>query len=181
MHRIEAYVRLGIIFVAIISVLYLPILFKLKKKGISPIRQISYIGFICSIFLIIFATILFTPINFHPETHILNLIPFNWNEIGFYQFVVEKIPNIILFIPLGFFVPVISKSKRKLYKTTIIVFLVTFGVEFLQYFIGRSSDIDDVITNLIGGIIGYLIFKIMTQLFGKTKLWNNLITSHKDK
>lgn len=32
MHRIEAYIRLGLIFVVIISILYLPILFKLKKK-----------------------------------------------------------------------------------------------------------------------------------------------------
>lgn len=54
MHRIETYIRLGLIFVVII---YLPILFKLKKKGISPTRQVSYIGLVCSIFLIVFATI----------------------------------------------------------------------------------------------------------------------------
>ena len=53
MHRIEAYIRLGLIFVVIISILYLPILFKLKKKGISPTRQVSYIGLVCSIFLIL--------------------------------------------------------------------------------------------------------------------------------
>lgn len=56
MHRIETYIRLGLIFVVII---YLPILFKLKKKGISPTRQVSYIGLVCSIFLIVFATMLF--------------------------------------------------------------------------------------------------------------------------
>lgn len=50
MHRIETYIRLGLIFVVII---YLPILFKLKKKGISPTRQVSYIGLVCSIFLIV--------------------------------------------------------------------------------------------------------------------------------
>ena len=81
MHRIEAYIRLGLIFVVIISILYLPILFKLKKKGISPTRQVSYIGLVCSIFLIVFATMLFMPISFN-STHTLNIIPFNWNEIG---------------------------------------------------------------------------------------------------
>ena len=45
------------------------------------------------------------PITFKPETHILNLIPFNLQEIGIEQFLIEKIPNIILFIPLGFFLP----------------------------------------------------------------------------
>ena len=175
MHRIEAYFRLAIIFIIIISILYLPILFKLKKKGISPIRQISYIGLGASIFLIIFATILFMPITFKPETHILNLIPFNLQEIGIEQFLIEKIPNIILFIPLGFFLPAVFKSNRKAYKTILIIFAITFGIEFFQYFIGRSSDIDDIITNLLGGIIGFIVFKLMNSLLGKTKFWNKFI------
>ena len=175
MHRIEAYFRLAIIFIIIISILYLPILFKLKKKGISPIRQISYIGLGASIFLIIFATILFMPITFKPETHILNLIPFNLQEIGIEQFLIEKIPNIILFIPLGFFLPAVFKSNRKAYKTILITFALTFGVEFFQYFIGRSSDIDDIITNLLGGIIGFIVFKLLNSFLEKTKFWNKFI------
>ncbi len=54
---------------------------------------------------------------------------------------------------------------RKLYRMVLIVFLVTFSVEFFQYFIGRLSDIDDIITNLLGDIIGYGIFKILNYLF----------------
>lgn len=175
MHRIEAYFRLAIIFIIIISILYLPILLKLKKKGISPIRQISYIGLGASVFLIIFATILFTPITFEPETHILNLIPFNLQEIGIEQFLIEKIPNIILFIPLGFFLPVVFKSNRKAYKTILITFALTFGIEFFQYFIGRLSDIDDIITNLLGGIIGFIVFKLLDRFLKKTTFWNKLI------
>ena len=115
MHRIEAYVRLAIIFIIIISIVYLPILFELKKKGKTVIRQMSYIGLICSIFLIIFATCLFMPINFHSEAHIINLKPFNWigNTDSFDKFVVEKIPNIMLFIPLGFFIPAVFKKNEK--------------------------------------------------------------------
>ncbi len=175
MHRIEAYFRLGIIFIIIISILYLPILFKLKKKGISAIRQISYIGLGASVFLIIFATILFTPITFEPETHVLNVIPFNMQEIGMEQFLIEKIPNIILFIPLGFFLPVVFKSNRKAYKTILVTFALTFGVEIFQYFIGRSSDIDDIMTNLLGGMIGFIVFKLLNSFLKKTTFWNKLI------
>ena len=115
------------------------------------------------------------PITFKPETHILNLIPFNLQEIGIEQFLIEKIPNIILFIPLGFFLPAVFKSNRKAYKTILIIFAITFGIEFFQYFIGRSSDIDDIITNLLGGIIGFIVFKLMNSLLGKTKFWNKFI------
>ena len=121
MHWIEAYIRLGLIFVVIISILYLPILFKLKKKGISPTRQVSYIGLVCSIFLIVFATMLFMLISF-DSTHTLNIIPFNWNEIRLYQFVVEKIPNILLFIPFGF---VISRTVKILYFGIWLVEMIT--------------------------------------------------------
>lgn len=177
MHRIEAYIRLALIFIVIISVLYLPILVYLKKKGKSVIRQLGYIGLICSIFLIIFATILFVPITFHPEEYILNIKPFNWigNIDSFQQVLVEKVPNIMLFIPLGFFIPIVLKNKRKLYKTTLIAFGITFSVEFFQYFIGRSSDIDDIITNLLGAIIGYAIFKILNHFLEQKKWWKKLI------
>lgn len=180
LHRIEAYVRLALIFIVIISILYLPILVILKKKGKSVIRQLSYIGLICSIFLIIFATILFVPITFQPEAYILNIQPFNWigGTDSFQQVVVEKVPNIMLFIPLGFFIPIVLKSKRKLYKTSLICFCVTFGVEFFQYFIGRSSDIDDIITNLLGAIIGYMIFKACNYFLEHKKWWNEFIMNN---
>ena len=88
---------------------------------------------------------------------------------------IEKIPKIILFIPLGFFLPVVFKSNRKAYKTILITFALTFGIEFFQYFIGRSSDIDDIITNLLGGIIGFIVFKLLDRFLKKTTFWNKLI------
>ena len=177
MHRIEAYFRLAIIFIVVICILYLPILLKLEKKGISVFRQFGYLGLFCTIFIIIFATILFVPITFQPEQHILNLIPFNWvnEQESTQQFLVEVIPNIIIFIPLGLFIPIVFINKRKLYRTAIIVFILTFCIESFQYFIGRSCDINDIIANLSGGIIGYLIFKILNQVAKKRNCWNKLI------
>lgn len=173
MHRIEAYSRLAIIFIVIISVCYLPILLVLKKKGKSVIRQISYMGLFCAAFLIIFATILFVPITLHPEQYILNLKPFGWigTVDSVQQFVVEKVPNIMLFMPLGFFIPVVFQNRRRLYKTALIAFALTFGVEFVQYFIGRSADIDDIITNLFGAIFGYFIFLVCGILWRNRSWW----------
>lgn len=177
MHRIEAYIRLALIFIVIISILYLPILLILKKKRISVVRQISYLGLICSAFLIIFATILFVPINFEPEQYSLNLIPLKW--IGsiekIQEVIVEKMANILLFIPFGCFLPIVYKSKRKIYQTAFISFSITFCIEFFQYFIGRSSDIDDVITNFLGALIGYGIFKVLHIFAKEKKWWNQLL------
>lgn len=126
-----------------------------------------------TIISVLYLPILFMPITFTPETHTLNLVPFNFTD--FNQFVVEKVPNIMLFIPLGFFMPIVFKSTRKFYKTVLISFAITFSIEFFQYFIGRSSDIDDIITNLLGAIIGYVIFFITNKMFKNQKWWNKLI------
>lgn len=81
----------------------------------------------------------------------------------------------MLFIPLGLFIPIVLKNKRKVYKTAIITLGITFSVEFFQYFIGRSSDIDDIITNFLGAIIGYTIFKLLNNLLKQEKWWNEFI------
>lgn len=174
MHRIQAYITLAIILIGGIVILYLPLLFYLKKQGISMIRQVSYLGLICSLFLIIFATLLFVPMNF--KNHTINLIPFLWlkEDIAFQQMLIEKIPNIILFIPLGFFLPLVFKKLRSLSQILIYSFLVTFSVETIQYFIGRSCDIDDIITNLIGAILGYLIYVMMEKYFHHNKFWQKM-------
>lgn len=178
MHRIQAHITLAVIFIIGITILYLPIMVKLKNKGKSIIRQVGYLGLFCSLFLIVFATILFVPISLHPEHYILNLIPFNWifeeeNVINY--FIVEIVPNIMMFIPLGVFVPVVFKDKMDIIKTLIIIFVVTFSVEFVQYFIGRSSDINDIITNLLGGLVGYGLFKFSNNLFIDKKWWRQFI------
>ena len=178
MHRIEAYITLAIIFIVAIFILYLPILFLLRKKGINVMRQLGCLALFCSIMLIAFATIFFVfPISFSPAQYVLNVTPFQWlNEINpVKMFITEVIPNIMMFIPLGIFMPVVFRKMRKFYATACTAFFVTFGVEFFQYFIGRSSDIDDIIANLTGGIIGYGIFKISNQLFQNKIFWNNLL------
>lgn len=174
MHRIEAYIRLAIIFIIILNILALPFLLHFKKKGISITRQMSYLGLIYSIFLIVFATILFVPITLHPSKHILNIKPFNWlKEKNFIELATtEKLPNIMLFIPFGFFLPLTFQNKRKLSKTVFISLIITFSVEFIQYFIGRSSDIDDIIMNLLGAIIGYIIFKVINNFLSKKNIIN---------
>ncbi|SHF70385.1 Glycopeptide antibiotics resistance protein [Bittarella massiliensis (ex Durand et al. 2017)] len=177
MHRMEAYFRLALIFTAMLAILYLPVLFYLKKRGKSIPRQVGYLGLICSLFLIAFATIFFTPITFQPETHTLNLIPFVWLGTGddLYPLIVEKIPNVLLFIPLGFFLPAVFKGLRRFSKVALVAFLTTFSIEFLQFFIGRSSDIDDVIANFLGGVIGYLAFRLCDRLFRSRRGWNSLL------
>jgi VanZ family protein len=68
--------------------------------------------------------------------------------------------NIILFIPLGFFLYLALRHLAvwgRIVVTTLICTQVSLGVEVLQLPIwSRSSDIDDIITNTTGGFLGAL-------------------------
>ena len=83
--------------------------------------------------------------------------------------------NIILFIPLGFFIPLLFKKCDKLKRVILYGFIGSFTIEFLQYFTSNNiTDIDDLIFNTIGAILGFCCFRLVRCVVGKTKLINIL-------
>ncbi|WP_091022935.1 VanZ family protein [Bacillus sp. UNCCL81] len=95
----------------------------------------------------------------------LNLIPLIklFNEFSsIKQFIVNIFGNIILFVPFGFILTSIKKSK----KIILIGLFLSISIEVVQFMMSfRTSDIDDVILNTIGTYIGYKIS--MINLFKK--------------
>ena len=75
--------------------------------------------------------------------------------IGSENFNRQVFGNIILFMPFGFFAAYYTKMK-KLGSITLISFLVSLTIEVVQKYIGRSFDIDDILLNVLGGILGFL-------------------------
>ena len=70
--------------------------------------------------------------------------------------------NVILFIPLGFFLPQVFPCLQKFWRTTLATVLIITAVELTQLFtLLGSCDVDDLILNVIGAAIGYGIFKLV--------------------
>ena len=72
--------------------------------------------------------------------------------------------NVALFIPLGFFVPLLWKRYRKLWKTALFGLAVSLCVELVQLLVGRGTDVDDLILNTIGAVVGYALFRLARKL-----------------
>ena len=71
-------------------------------------------------------------------------------------FVVE---NVLLFIPYGFVCPWAFPWLRGFFRNTFAVFVTSLGVETFQLITGRGYfQVDDILTNVLGGIIGYWMF-----------------------
>ncbi|MDU5333468.1 VanZ family protein [Enterococcus sp.] len=92
----------------------------------------------------------------------INLIPFQ-SGVG-----LLNILNIIMFAPLGFLLPLIWKQCRKLSSTVLLGFQFSLMIELLQLFNRRATDIDDLLMNTLGALIGFLIWLLYQKLFRKT-------------
>ena len=72
--------------------------------------------------------------------------------------------NIVLFIPLGYFLPAISASLRKFYLTFLSVTIIITTVELAQLvFMVGTCDIDDLILNLLGASMGYGLYRLTNR------------------
>ncbi len=76
----------------------------------------------------------------------------------------EMLANVALFVPLGFLLP-FSFKGLKWWQTDLICAGTTCFVELVQPLFGRAGDLDDVITNALGGIIGCALAKLMIAIF----------------
>lgn len=105
----------------------------------------------------------------------VNLVPFRTikNYIkysGFLHTMINIVGNIIIFVPFGILVAEIFPNTRKSSHIFLISVCTSFFVEFIQFFIGRSVDIDDLMLNVCGSMIGYFIWKKFLRFkFAKKK------------
>ena len=143
-----------VIFLVIIIILRI-FYYKNSSKRLILHEEIFFLVFV-SYILLLFELVTSRDIL----TSGVNLIPFNEilrYPIGSDYFYSQVIGNILLFIPFGFFASYYTKVKR-LGGITIMTFLVSLTIELVQKYIGRSFDIDDIILNIIGGLIGFLVY-----------------------
>ena len=173
--QFDAMVILAVLFLIFVTILYSPIFFILRKKGKTALRQLGYLLFLWSFLLILFMTLM--PTGSISGNFYLNLRPFLWLMPENFSMaeLVESIANVLMFIPLGTLVPIIFKKLRKCHLTIGTIFMLSFSIEFIQYFMRRVSDIDDLIANVLGGLIGYGIFKIFDHFFHSQDWWHKVL------
>lgn len=88
--------------------------------------------------------------------------------------------NVVMFIPFGIFVSYYI-YKSSFLKLFILTLITSITIESVQLKIGRSFDIDDIILNVLGGIIGFILYKILVKIkrrlpkFIRSELFLNIV------
>jgi glycopeptide antibiotics resistance protein len=158
-------VVLGVILFCLVLVVFCFVLLLRKQSLLFPYSKIRK--------LLLFYTIaLFILLFFRPSDQIyqsINLVPFSTISfylsgkvnglISFYNLTA----NIALFIPFGIF---LKMKDRTIFQLVYIPILFISLIELLQYFTMRGSlDIDDLILNVLGFFLGYLVYPFFTKIF----------------
>ena len=85
-------------------------------------------------------------------------------ELGTFAVFANLFGNILIFVPYGFFISVASHSRGFL-KTVFYSFALCFGVEIFQLFTRVGSfDVDDILLNTLGGVLGDILFMICNRI-----------------
>ncbi|MGG0174696.1 VanZ family protein [Gottfriedia acidiceleris] len=187
-----------IVFVILCYLILRAIILILKKKNKKTIFWFKeLIGLLLVIYTLMVISVTIFPLYNIPHWKLqfpywsINYIPFtsiirDISEVGIaysgdvvfmIKLIVRNVGgNILMFMPLGFLLPVLWENCKRLKNILMIGLIVSFSIESLQFVecllgvsLGRKIDIDDVICNVFGTILGYLIYKLLLIFLGKTK------------
>ncbi|MED3549643.1 VanZ family protein [Cytobacillus praedii] len=145
------------------------------KKGIYPFLFWAMLIF----YLFLLIDLLFLS---RGEYRSINLIPFEtirsyirvddgirtkWVDVNVWG-------NVLMFVPAGIYLMIF---KERAIKSFIVICSLSLGAEIIQYiFAIGASDIDDLILNSLGGLIGILIYLVLERILKNGHRVRKLIT-----
>lgn len=75
------------------------------------------------------------------------------------------VENILLFLPFGCVLPIVWPQAENVLTLALSACMISIGIEMAQYITGRGySQLDDIVTNTTGAVIGYLLFFIAAKI-----------------
>jgi glycopeptide antibiotics resistance protein len=101
-----------------------------------------------------------------PSRHAApNMVPLrsiigDWRSGG-REFIVNFVGNIVAFMPIGMIPPLVRPRRASAWHSAVFCLSLSAMIEMLQYFNGRRvADVDDLILNTAGGVVGYCILSL---------------------
>jgi len=144
------------------------ILVKVRKVPVYWPREI--VMFLFAVFLVGLASQTIIPGVVSNGSHSMNFVPFKFIYKIYTEVFLNKnvsylliniMGNIILFIPIGFVVPLLWRVSRRM--TMVIGFLSSLFIEVCQLFLLRGTDVDDLLLNAFGVMLGILIYRTLQK------------------
>ena len=170
------------ILISIVVLVSLRLTYLIKnKEHLNLYKELLMLSFI------IYILCLFQIVTFQDDVtwSSNNFLPFREifrYSIGSRLFIKNVLGNITLFLPFGLFTSYYLDIKKP-NLIIILTLIASLSIEVVQMTIGRVFDVDDIILNLVGGILGYYIYALLRKIgdflpkFMKSELFLNIISA----
>lgn len=171
------------------AIIYCPFFFVLRKKQLPIIKHIANYVFTGYAVMLLWVVFFWAGRVWNANgtgLHNINLQPFSeiiyaYTEDGG-AWSSQVMWNVFMFIPLGFLLPCVFQRLRKgAWKTILLCLAITICIETLQYLVGRTADIDDVLTNLVGGVFGHAVYVIVAKWFANVSWTSSILVDSSEK
>lgn len=156
--------------IAALVLLYVFCFFKRwRRKGKDRllVNTLMYVYLSFVLYFTLMPVITSLPSLLNQSYRFMNTTPFIDVLLGRGDFVRQVLLNVIMTIPFGFLYPMTRKPAAGFGRTVLCCFLMSLCIELLQPLFVRSSDITDIITNMIGGMAGYGLYVIFRPAAGR--------------
>ncbi len=137
-------------------------LFKKKEEFVLH-KEILLLTFILYI-LCLFQVVTSQDINMVTGN---NYVPFREifrYDFGGRLFVKNIIGNVLMFVPYGFFIALYADLKKGK-SAFFLIILASTAIECTQLMIGRIFDVDDILLNVAGGMLGFYLYRSVNVLY----------------
>lgn len=143
-----------------------------KRKIIIKISGILFFMYSCLMIWEVFVG----PYRSYSGIRRYNLYPFktivdyfmNSRQYSFDVLFINLAANIVTFIPLGFFASLLFKKFNSIITVAVFSTITITAIETLQFVFNVGVfDIDDIILNTLGCIIGFIFYRIIKWILGK--------------
>lgn len=151
------------IIISIVVIISLRVTYLIKNKErfvlYKELLALSFIIYILCLFQVVTFqdTVSWSTNNFIPFREILRY------NIGSRLFIKNILGNMLLFLPFGFFVSYYLEIKKP-YIPLLLTLIASTAIECVQMVIGRVFDIDDIFLNILGGVLGYVMYYILFKI-----------------
>lgn len=131
-----------------------------KGKDVFFVNTLMYIYLAFVLYFALMPVITALPFIFNHPYVPMNMEPFIDVALSRGDFDRQIILNVIMTVPFGFLLPLVSPKNTSFAKVVFLTLLLSLSIELIQPLLSanRSSDITDIITNVTGGAVGYILY-----------------------
>ena len=169
------------ILISIVIMVSLRVTYLIKnRKHLTLYKELLMLSFI------IYILCLFQVVTFQDDVtwSSNNFIPFREifrYRLGSRLFLKNVLGNVLLFMPFGFFASYYLNVEKP-YVIFLLTAIASISIESVQMMIGRVFDVDDILLNICGGLLGYVVYQFSKSIgnklpdFMKSEVFLNIVS-----